>query len=91
MTVNRNNLLNDLRDSVIEVFFMPNTGIRPMRVTLRNDLLPPGFLGDSEQINEMTNYHDANPTFLGFWDVNNNRWAFIDITSVQYVQVVDGY
>lgn len=91
LMIDRNAVLKDLKLNVIEFFFNPNTKLSPMRLTLRSDLVPEDFYSDKEQQMHCEEYHSKYPTYLGAWDVVKNKWSFIDVQAVQYVQVMDGY
>lgn len=89
MSFDRDTLLNDLRDYVIEVTFTKVDGSnRVMRCTLKPDHLPPNYLKESS---EEKNFHKQNPDVIAAWDVQKGGWRSFRIDSVQYVQIIDGY
>lgn len=87
MVVNRDELLKDLRNYVIEVHFDKVNGEhRVMRCTLRPDLLPPSY------VNEETverDFHKTNPEVISAWDVQKGGWRSFRIENVKYVQSVN--
>ena len=87
--LDRNTLLKDLRESVIEVLFTKVNGEeRIMRCTLRKDMLPPNYVTEEAQEKD---FHQKNPDTIAAWDVDKGGWRSFRIDSVQYVQVKDGY
>jgi len=82
----REDLLKDLKEHVIEVFFV--TGAAPVRVTLRLELIPEDSRADETEFKQ---FHNININSVGSWNVTKNRWVFFDIKNVNYVQIVDGY
>lgn len=91
MAPNRDTLLKDLKNNVIEFFYLRGLGLKTNRLTLREDLLPPGFVDDKEQLAIMENYHSSYPDFFGAWNVHEKKWEYVDVNSISYQQVVDGY
>ena len=89
MQYKRNDLLKDLRENVIEVFFTKVGGAeRVMLCTLKPNLLPPKYLEEKE---EEKTFHKQNPDVIAVWDLQNNAWRSFRIDSVMYVQIKDGY
>jgi len=90
MAYERDVLLNDLKESVCEVFFTKVNGEkRTMRCSLRPDVLPESYsISESPKVKE---FHNSNPDVLAVWDVQNNGWRSFHISAVEYVQVVDTY
>ena len=87
--VNRDVLLKDLREGVMDVSFTKEDGTnRVMRCTLKRQYLPAKYL---EEETEERAYHKSNPDLLAVWDVQNKGWRSFHISSIQYVQLVDGY
>lgn len=91
MLYDRDTVLKDLRDYVIEVTFTKVDGTtRIMRCTLDPKLLPPTYIGEDEQ-KEKT-FHKENPNVISAWDVQKGGWRSFRIDSVQYMQIIpDGY
>jgi hypothetical protein len=82
----RDTILKDLREYVIEVHFTKVNGEdRIMRCTLRPDLLPPTYVKD---ITEEKEFHQKNTDVIAAWDVQNRGWRSFRIDSVKYVQDV---
>ena len=83
----RDTILNDLRQYVIEVTFTKVNGEqRNMRCTLRPDLLPPGYAQD---ITEEKTFHQTNPDVIAAWDVQKGGWRSFRVDSVGYLQNVN--
>jgi len=91
MLYNRDTILSDLRNNVIEVSFTKADGTsRIMRCTLDPKILPPSYI--KEDIEKEKTFHVENPNVISAWDVQNNGWRSFRIDSVHYVQAVpDGY
>jgi hypothetical protein len=89
MAYQRDILLKDLRENVIEVVFQKVNGeTRTMHCTLRKDFLPESYVNDEQQERE---FHNSNANVLAVWDVKNRGWRSFRIESVEYAQVLDGY
>lgn len=92
MMYQRDTLLKDLRENVIEVHFTKVNGdARVMRCTLMKHLLPESYQRSLEEQTEENNFHNANPNVIAAWDVNAGGWRSFRIDSVGYVQVIDAY
>ena len=91
MALNRDTIIKDLKESVIEIFFLPETRFAPLRVTLRYDLLPKSVANDPEQINEIETFHRLHLNFIAAWNVQKHQWVHIPIDGIQYLQMLDGY
>lgn len=92
MMYERDRLLKDLRENVIEVHFTKVNGdARVMRCTLMKHLLPESYQRSLEEQTEESNFHNTNPDVIAAWDVNANGWRSFRINSVGYVQVIDAY
>lgn len=86
---NRDDILRDLREGVVEVTFTKVNGEqRLMRCTLRPDLLPPSYKEDKDQENT---FHKENPEVIAAWDVQKGGWRSFRVNSVEYVQLVESY
>jgi hypothetical protein len=86
----RDTVLNDLRHNVIEVTFTKVNGEdRIMRCTLMPNHLPPAYIEEDKQHEE--NFHVKNPDVIACWDVQNGGWRRFHISSIKYLQVIDGY
>lgn len=89
MLYQRDQILNDLRENVIEVIFTKVNGEkRTMHCTLRRDFLPETYKSDESEEKE---FHNTNPEALAVWDVQNRGWRSFRIDSVEYAQIIDGY
>lgn len=87
---NRDAILKDLRENVIEVSFTKVNGEeRMMRCTLRKDLLPSDYVVTEET--KERSFHHSNPDVIAAWDVQKGGWRSFRIDSVKYVQVMDHY
>ena len=83
----RDTILNDLREYVIEVTFTKVNGEqRIMRCTLRPELLPPKY---AEEITEEKTFQQTNPEVIAAWDVQAGGWRSFRVDSVSYVQNVN--
>jgi hypothetical protein len=83
---NRDTLLKDLRQAVIEVVFTKVNGEqRIMHCSLRPDLLPETYKQD---ITEEKDFHSKNLDVISAWDVQKGGWRSFRIESVTYVQDV---
>lgn len=87
MKYERNNLLNDLKDHVMEVTFVKVNGDRRiMRCTLDQRVIP----HDGKHLDEQHSRKE-NLDVIACWDVRANGWRSFRVDSVEYVQEVDGY
>jgi hypothetical protein len=87
MMFDRDTILKDLRECVIEVSFTKVNGEnRIMRCTLRPDLLPETYINEAA---EEKSFHRVNPEVIAAWDVQAHGWRSFRIDSVSYVQNVD--
>lgn len=85
----RDTLLKDLRQEVIEVTFTKVNGeTRVMRCTLRADILPPN--ADIQHIDEEHSKQE-NLAVIVAWDVQVNGWRSFRVDSVKYLQSMNGY
>jgi hypothetical protein len=92
MMYQRDTLLKDLRENVIEVHFTKVNGdTRVMRCTLMKHLLPQSYQVDLAEQNEERSFHDTNTNVIAAWDVVKGGWRSFRIDSVAYVQVIDAY
>lgn len=92
MMYERDRLLKDLRENVIEVHFTKVNGdARVMRCTLMKHLLPESYQTSLSEQAEENNFHNANPNVIAAWDVQAGGWRSFRIDSVGYVQVIDAY
>jgi hypothetical protein len=83
----RDTILNDLREYVIEVTFTKVNGEqRIMRCTLRSDLLPETYVNEAD---EEKAFHRVNPEVIAAWDVQAGGWRSFRVDSVSYVQNVN--
>ena len=90
MAGNRDEILKDLRNYVIEVHFdKVNGDHRVMRCTLRPDLLPPSYREDVNEQKQETEFHQTNPDVIAAWDVQKGGWRSFRVDNVKYVQNVN--
>jgi len=86
---NRNELLKDLRENVMEVFFTKVNGEeRHMKCTLMPGLLPPNA--------DLTHLEEAhkkaeNQSVIACWDLEKAAWRSFRVDSVKMVQLLDAY
>lgn len=90
MQYQRDQLLNDLRNNVIEVTFnkISDNSTRVMRCTLMPQHLPESYTAEAEIEKE---HHKKNPDVISAWDVQKGGWRSFRIDTVQYAQDIDGY
>lgn len=90
MAIDRKQLLNDLRNEVIEVSFtkVSDGTNRVMRCSLKKDLLPESY---AQEESEEKQFHESNPDVIAAWDVQKGGWRSFRLDTVDYVQVVDSY
>jgi hypothetical protein len=85
----RDTVLKDLRQNVIEVHFTKVNGeTRAMRCTLMPEQLPPKYLEEQTAEKE---FHRTNTDTIRCWDVQAGGWRSFKIDSVTYMQVVANY
>lgn len=83
----RDTILKDLREHVIEVHFQKVNGEeRVMRCTLRRDLLPPQ---KEEDVKEEKKFHSENTDVIAAWDVQKGGWRSFRVDSVTIIQDVN--
>jgi len=86
----RDILLRDLRENVIEVTFTKVNGeSRVMRCSLKPEVLPESYSLTEEP--KERDFHSKNPNVISCWDVQSNGWRSFRIDSVKYVQVIDAF
>lgn len=89
---NRDTILSDLRQHVVEVSFKKVDGTpRIMRCTLAPRHLPPSFNESVEEQNQEKEFHKKNENVIAAWDVQKGGWRSFRVDSVEYLQVIDGY
>jgi hypothetical protein len=91
MIYERDKLIADLKQSVVEVTFTKVNGDRRiMRCTLDPRQLP---AMTNEQVEHLSTQQkrEENKDVIAVWDVQANGWRSFRIDSVQYVQQVDAY
>jgi len=89
MVVDRDEVIRNLRENVIEVTFEKINGeMRIMRCSLKPNLLPQTYATD---IVEEKKFHKENPNVISAWDVVKGGWRSFRVDSVKYVQVIDAY
>jgi len=88
----RDALLKDLRNNVIEVHFTKVNGEqRVMRCTLMNNMLPESYRQSAEEQKNELEFHQKNQDVIAAWDVQNGGWRSFRIDSVSYAQAIDAY
>lgn len=88
----RDKILHDLREHVVEVTFTKINGeTRVMRCTLMPEHLPPSFNNNLEEQALEKEFHQKNSDTLAVWDIQKGGWRSFRIDSVAYIQIVDGY
>ena len=88
MALNRNNLLDDIRDAVIDITATIDTygGKQSFRCTLRPDMLPASY---SKMMTEEKTFHENNPKLLRVWNVNTSSWFQFNIDEIIYTEDVN--
>jgi WYL_2, Sm-like SH3 beta-barrel fold len=82
-------LINDLKQSVVEVTFIKVNGERRvMRCTLDPRYIP--VTVDQEHLDEQ-HARKENENVIAAWDVHNGGWRSFRINSIEFVQEIDGY
>ena len=88
----RDVVLKDLRENVIEVTFTKINGEhRVMRCTLKTELLPKSFVENVDEQTQEKDFHQKNPEVIAAWDVQKGGWRSFRLDSVEYLQIIDGY
>lgn len=88
----RDNLLKDLRNGVIEISFTKVDGSsRVMRCTLSKKLLPESYQADVQEQNEEKQFHQVNANVISCWSLDDGGWRSFRIDAVTWVQAVDVY
>ena len=89
---NRDTILKDLRENVVEISFNKVNGEnRVMRCTLMAAHLPKSYNENVQEQTEEKEFHQKNPNVIAAWDVLKGGWRSFRIDSVEYLQVIDGY
>ena len=88
----RDKILHDLREHVIEVTFKKVDGVtRMIRCTLMPEHLPPSYTNNLEEQNTEKEFHLTNPHVIAAWDVQRGGWLSFRMETISYVQIIDGY
>lgn len=88
----RDVLLKDLRQNVVEVTFTKVNGdTRIMRCTLMESMLPATYRENPEEKAGEQDFHQKNQDVIAAWDVRAGGWRSFRIDNVTYVQVIDAY
>jgi hypothetical protein len=86
---NRNDILKDLRNNVIEVTFIKeNNQPRILRCTLKPEFLPERYK-DEKHLEEQ--FHETNMEIIRAWDIQNGGWRSFHIESVLHLHAIDSY
>jgi len=81
---NRDDILKDLRQTVMEVHFTKVSGEnRIMHCSLMPQLLPETYVAE---INEEKDFHQKNADVVAAWDVQKGGWRSFRVDSVMYLQ-----
>jgi hypothetical protein len=87
----REKLIDDLKQSVVEVTFVKVNGDRRvMRCTLDPKILPPITNQQLDHIDEQ-HKREENKEVIAVWDLGVNGWRSFRVDSIQYAQEVDAY
>jgi len=88
LSVNRQTLINDLKQCVAEIRFQKKDGsTRVMKATLQKNYLPEEYRDDPEK---HSNKH-YNPDVLSVWDIDANEWRSFRLDWIYSVQQLQGY
>lgn len=89
MLYDRDTLLKDLKQNVVEVHFLKVDGTnRKMKCTLIPKWLPQN--SNMQYLDEMHN-KEENKATLAVWDLEKNAWRSFKIENVQYAQVIENF
>lgn len=89
MVIDREKLLQDLHEHVIEVTFTKVNGQeRVMKCTLMGEYLPKN--ADQNHLKEEHKKPENQSTIVA-WDVNANGWRSFRVDSVSYIQALQGF
>jgi hypothetical protein len=84
MIFSRDDILKDLRKTVMEVHFTKVNGEnRIMHCSLMPELLPETYAND---ITEEKDFHQKNDGVIAAWDIQNRGWRSFRVDSVMYLQ-----
>ena len=87
----RDTLLEDLRNSILEVTFTKVNGERRiMRCTLDPRYMPPMTVDQTKHLDEQHSKPE-NKEVVACWDVQAGGWRSFRVDSVEYMQEIDGY
>lgn len=91
MIYERDRLIADLKQAVLEVTFTKVNGDRRIMRCSLDPRFFPSMTG--EQIDHVYEEHKRpeNLDVIACWDVQANGWRSFRVDSVEYVQSVDGY
>lgn len=89
MSYNRDELLADLKENVVEVTFKKLNGDqRIMKCTLMNNMLPKNY--DAEHLDHM-HRKTENLVTIAAWDIVKHGWRSFHVDNVEYAQVLDNF
>ncbi len=88
MRYQRDVILKDLRENVIEITYMTEKGLDKIRCTLDPQFLPPAY--QTLQYEERR-FHSEHVEGLLVYDMQRHTWKKFLIDSVEYCQVLDAY
>jgi hypothetical protein len=90
MEYQRDTLLADLRNNILEVTFTKVNGDRrSMRCTLMPNYLPENHNTNPTEQDKEKLFHKENPEVLAVWDIQSGGWRSFRVNSVEYVQILD--
>ena len=91
----RDTLLKELRDYVIEISFnkVSDGSLRTMRCTLAPKHLPKSYVESLDEQNVENKFHNDNPDVIAAWDVQKGGWRSFRIDSILpgSVQILSSY
>lgn len=87
-TYQREQLLLDLRDNVIELTVNQNGANQTIRVTHAEAMLP---INVTHRFITEQHQHMLNAASIVAWAVDAKKWFVFKIKDVRYAQVIDGY
>jgi hypothetical protein len=89
MSYNRDELLADLKENVVEVTFKKLDGdTRIMKCTLMNNMLPRNY--NPDHMHEM-HHKEENKAVIAAWDIVKGGWRSFHVENVEYAQVLDNF
>ena len=86
--IDRSSLITDLKEHIVRVYLKTENGIKGnIRCSLRPDYLPASYsLTESSKLEQ---FHTDHPTLVAAWNMDGNGWFQFDMSTLEYVEIVD--